>query len=103
MRHTHLVTLTYRNGADFKWEHVGAWVRAYRAWCRSKNVLPSDAWVCEQGQCRNTHFHVAVSLPSGLVALTEMSQWWPHGYVQVLKCADAFQHVLQRVGAEVSP
>lgn len=102
MTYTHLVTLTYRNSADFRSDHVGAWTRAYREWCDANDVVSACLWVAEQDRSGTTHFHVAIFLPQGaLVPLSEMNHWWTRGYFQVLKCPDAFQRVCGSVCAGV--
>jgi hypothetical protein len=75
------VTLTYRQASDWRGDHVRAYMRRVREWCRDLGVTMRYVWVAELQQRGAMHYHVAVWLPKRLaLPKPDKSGWWPHGF-----------------------
>lgn len=83
------VTLTYAGVSDWRPDHIGRSMDAFRRWCRRKGVPARYTWVAELQQRGAVHYHLIVWLPRGV----RMPMWdktttsrgrtvapfWPHG------------------------
>jgi hypothetical protein len=92
------VTLTYRDGRDWKPEHVSAYLRRLRKWCKAQGARPAYVWVAELQRRGAMHYHVAVWLPKRLaLPKPDKSAMWAHGYSQRQLARSAIAYLMKYV------
>lgn len=76
-----MVTLTYRDGADWRAEHVRGYLTSVRNWWRRFAKQPLRyVWVAELQQRGAVHYHVIFWMPAGfMLPKADKRGWWPHG------------------------
>lgn len=78
------ITLTYRDGGDWRPGHFSKFRDALRQWCRRRNVRCRFVWVAELQKRGALHYHVVVWLPKGkYLPFADAQGWWPHGATNI--------------------
>lgn len=82
-----MVTLTYRNGDDWRPYHVTAYLKAVRMWfARKTGKLLQYVWVAETQERGAIHYHAIFWLPKGLtMPKADKRGWWGHGMTNTLR------------------
>jgi len=76
-----MITLTYRDGVEWKPEHISDFLRVMQMWARRRigEALPY-VWVMELTKRGRPHFHVLVWCPSRFqIPKPDKKGWWNHG------------------------
>lgn len=76
-----MITLTYRDGVEWKPEHVSDFLRVMQMWARRQIGSPLPyVWVMELTKRGRPHFHILVWCPSRLqIPKPDKRGWWKHG------------------------
>lgn len=91
-----MLTLTYRDGADWEPRHVKRCLDAYRRWCRKQGIGCRYVWVAEVQKRGAIHYHVAVWVPPDqYVPRPDEAGWWPHGSSNVTRARSAPAYLMK--------
>jgi hypothetical protein len=75
-----MVTLTYRDGADWRGTHMTRCIDALRIWCKREGFACRYVWVAELQQRGAIHYHLVLWVPQGVrIPHFDRKGWWPHG------------------------
>lgn len=76
----HMVTLTYRDDADWSPRQVSNYLKCVREWARRKGIFLHYVWVLELTKRGRPHYHVLFWLPRGIsMPKADKQGWWRHG------------------------
>jgi hypothetical protein len=80
-RYAVFLTLTYRNGADWRPQHVASFFNTLRKWwARFQSTPLRYVWVAELQERGAVHYHAVLWLPPGVtIPKPDKRGWWPHG------------------------
>lgn len=79
-----MLTLTYRDGAEWDKRHVSALLHHCRQWLKRRGHQLRYAWVMELTQRGRPHYHIAIALPKGLTLPKPDKQgWWKMGWTRI--------------------
>lgn len=74
------ITLTYRDGGDWKRRHISDFLKQMRRWMKARDAGLLYAWVAELQKRGALHYHLIVWVPRRLrLPRPDASGWWPHG------------------------
>jgi hypothetical protein len=74
------ITLTYRDGGDWKRRHISDFLKQLRRWMKAHDAGLLYAWVAETQKRGALHYHMLVWVPRRLrLPRPDASGWWPHG------------------------
>lgn len=91
-----MLTLTYREGVEWKAEHVSGTVRAMRQWLARRGVSCRFVWVAELQKRGAVHYHMAVWLPADTFLPSPDKQgWWPHGSSRTERARGAVGYLMK--------
>jgi hypothetical protein len=91
-----MLTLTYREGGDWRPEHVKRLLDRYRMWMKGKGVPCRYVWVAELQQRGAIHYHVAFWVPHGFkVPMADRAGWWPHGSTRIELARNAVPYLMK--------
>lgn len=91
-----MVTLTYRDGADWRGMHIARALDAARKWHTERGVSMRYVWVAELQQRGALHYHLAFWMPHGVVMPKwDLAGWWPHGYSRGETARDAVSYLMK--------
>jgi len=79
------VTLTYRDGADWRPRHVSDFIRAMRRLLLKRGVVPRYLWVAELQRRGAIHYHFVFWLPVGVMLPKPDCGYWDHGWSRIEK------------------
>lgn len=76
-----MITLTYRDGVEWKPEHVSKFLDTLQHWAKRQCwVTLPYVWVMELTKRGRPHFHILVWAPSRFqIPKPDKRGWWPHG------------------------
>lgn len=78
------ITLTYRNGDDWRPGHIGDFTRALRRWFARHGEVFRMGWVSELQQRGAVHYHAVIFVPRSMfLPCPDRCGWWPHGMSNV--------------------
>lgn len=82
-----MVTLTYRDGDDWRPTHLTKYMDTVRNWYRAKTgKLLRYVWVAETQERGAIHYHAIFWLGLGVtMPKADKAGWWPHGFSNTLK------------------
>lgn len=76
-----MLTLTYRNGDDWRPHQISTCMRAIRQWLHRRGYKLRAVWAMELQARGAPHYHIVVWLPKGVTLPKPDKQgWWPHGF-----------------------
>lgn len=98
-----MVTLTYAGtNADWRPEHVRAFMTHVREWCRRRSIACRYVWVAELQKRGVIHYHVALWVPVGTPPMpkpdvrdAEGRCWWPHGMTRIELARHAVAYLMK--------
>lgn len=80
------ITLTYRNGADWRPDHVRKLMNRIRSHFERRGVRCHFVWTGELQKRGAIHYHLLLWRPKGVrVPFLDRAGWWPHGMTQVVE------------------
>ena len=75
-----MLTLTYRDGGDWRPGQVASLLDHIRHWCKERDIACHYVWVAELQKRGAIHYHLALWLPVGVdLPYADKQGWWPHG------------------------
>ena len=76
-----MITLTYRDGVEWRPEHISGFLHAMQAWAvRQTGSRFPYLWVMELTKKGRPHFHVLIWAPARLtIPKPDKRGWWKHG------------------------
>lgn len=90
-----MVTLTYRDGSQWRADHVSRFIDAMRVWCKRAGFACRYVWVAELQKRGAVHYHVVAWLPRGVrPPKPDARGWWSHGMTQRIRCRHAVGYVM---------
>lgn len=98
MRHGYvaMVTLTYREGEEWKPRHIKRAIDFARDWHKSQGIPMRYVWVGELQTRGALHYHLAFWMPHGYVQPKwDEAGWWPHGMSRGETARDAVAYLLK--------
>lgn len=91
-----MLTLTYRDGRDWRPKHVSELLKRMREWMRARNVAMRYVWVAELQKRGVIHYHLAFWLPYGFkVPMPDLCGWWPHGSTRIELARNAVPYLMK--------
>ncbi|WP_374676441.1 hypothetical protein [Ideonella sp.] len=91
-----MVTLTYRNGGDWRPDHVGDCLRRARKWLQRRGIPCRYVWVAELQKRGVIHYHIGFWVPHGFrLPMFDACGWWPHGMTNVEKARNAVPYLMK--------
>lgn len=91
-----MLTLTYRNGGDWRPEHVSDLLRLMRQWAKRRGVSLRYVWVAELQKRGVIHYHVALFAPNGFRwPMPDVCGWWPHGSTRIELAKNAVPYLMK--------
>ena len=79
-----MLTLTYRDGDDWRPKHVSGLLTSVREWCRGRRIACRYVWVGELQARGAIHYHIAIWLPFGTkLPKPDGKGWWQHGSTRI--------------------
>lgn len=99
-----MVTLTYRDGADWQGGQVKELLRYMRLWHQRRGLAFRYVWVAElqDGKRRADrqgrgaiHYHIVLWVPAGTrLPMPDKQGWWPHGSTRIEVARGAVQYLM---------
>jgi hypothetical protein len=78
-----MVTLTYREDAEWAPRHIADYTKAVREWARRQGYRLRYVWVLELTKRGRPHYHCLFWLPRGVsMPKADKRGWWPHGHTR---------------------
>lgn len=91
-----MLTLTYRDGADWRPRDVSDLLKCYRRWCKVEGIKARYVWVAEVQQRGVPHYHVCVFVPEHVfVPFPDQAGWWEHGSTNVIRAKSAPAYLMK--------
>lgn len=91
-----MVTLTYADGDHWRPDHLTAFCKTVREWCRRRGIAFRYVWVAELQKRGALHYHLALWLPPGVkLPKPDACGWWPHGHTRIEAAKGAVQYLLK--------
>lgn len=91
-----MVTLTYRQGGDWRPSHLRQCMTALREWMRRRSLPLRYVWVAELQQRGAIHYHIALFVPRGFrLPMFDVQGWWPHGSTRIEKAVAAVPYLMK--------
>lgn len=79
-----MLTLTYRDDADWEPRQISALLKAIREFARRASFVPRYVWVLELTKRLRPHYHVLLWLPRGrTLPKPDKRGWWPWGLTRI--------------------
>lgn len=102
------VTLTYRDGDDWRPGHVAKFVQHVRMWCKRKAGVPCRlVWVLELQKRGAVHYHCMLWIPARcLFPRPDSCGWWPHGQSNIAAMKGGIQRpvsYMAKYASKVTP
>ena len=89
-----MVTLTYRNGSDWRPDHVRDFLQRARVWIGRIGHSLRYTWVAELQQRGAIHYHVVIWLPVGvMLPKADRRGWWRHGSTRTERARHAVAYL----------
>jgi hypothetical protein len=91
-----MLTLTYRDGDDWRAEHVTSLLNHVRNYLRRAGHRLRYVWVAELQKRGALHYHIALWLPFGFrIPMPDRQGWWPHGSTNICEARKAVPYLLK--------
>lgn len=91
-----LVTLTYRDDADWRASDIRGYVTALREWARRRRIAARYQWVLELTKRGRPHYHVLVWLPRGYsIPKPDRTGAWSLGLSRVERARNAVGYLVK--------
>lgn len=91
-----MVTLTYRNGADWQPLHVAEFVKVVRQHLARRGICFRYCWVAELQKRGAIHYHLALWLPADVsLPKPDQSGWWPYGSTRIETARNAVPYLMK--------
>lgn len=91
-----MLTLTYRQGEDWKPEHISDFLHTVRKAEARRGRVIRYVWVAELQERGAMHYHVAMWLPAGVtLPKPDACGWWPHGSSRIEAARDAVAYLMK--------
>lgn len=91
-----MVTLTYRDGDDWRPKHVSVLLDHIRHWCKAKGIQCRYVWVAELQTRGAIHYHLALWIPLlETLPKADDAGWWPHGYTRTEQARAAVPYLMK--------
>lgn len=91
-----LVTLTYRDDAEWRACDIAGYIKAVRQWASRRGIRARYQWVLELTQRGRPHYHVLVWLPRGYsIPKPDRSGSWDRGFSRVERARNAVGYLVK--------
>ena len=90
------ITLTYRDGDDWRPKHISEAIERVRKWAKRAGAKLRYTWVAEMQTRGAIHYHAIVWLPKHLsMPKWDKRGWWPHGFTNVQRAKAATAYLMK--------
>lgn len=93
-----LFSLTYRNGDDWKPNHIQKLLKTVRTHLYRRGIKLLYVWVAELQKRGALHYHIIIWLPQGF-KLPKFGRcgWWPHGFTDQKIASKSFGYLMKYI------
>lgn len=85
-----MITLTYRDGDDWRPHHISEFRKRVREWLKRRGLPTVYVWVAELQQRGALHYHLLLWVPHRVrLPYPDQCGWWPHGDSNVKRAKHA--------------
>lgn len=99
-----MITLTYRDGADWQGDHVMRMLDSLRKWCARHGIACRYTWVAELQKRGAIHYHIAVFVPHGVrLPMPDKQGWWKHGSTNIEVARNAVPYLMKYLSKGMGP